>query len=214
MFRRAKPNGRYLGVGLATDEARPRVACTWAVSLFVVWCCALPGRVLAAVLPVGAEFQVNTYTTNAQRGPAVAADAAGDFVVAWRSDGQDGSSFGVFARRYDSAGVAQAGEFQVNTYTTNSQRFAAVAADPDGDFAVIWESNTQDGSGTGVFGRRYDSAGTAQGGEFQVNTFTIGNQTNPAVAADAAGAFVVVDVLREVSGRVVGSPQLLENAAV
>jgi hypothetical protein len=194
MFRRAKPDGRYLGsgVGLATDETRPRVARAWTVTLLVACRCALPGRVLAAVLPVGAEFQVNTYTTDAQRGPAVAADAAGAFVVAWRSYGQDGSSFGVFGRRYDSAGVAQAGEFQVNTYTTNTQRFPAVAADPDGDFAVVWESNTQDGSGTGVFGRRYDSAGTAQGGEFQVNTFTIGNQTNPAVAADAAGAFVVV----------------------
>jgi uncharacterized membrane protein len=33
----------------------------------------------------GAEFQVNTYTTDHQTSPAVAADAAGNFVVVWES---------------------------------------------------------------------------------------------------------------------------------
>ena len=38
----------------------------------------------------GGEFQVNTYTTGDQEGPALALDAAGDFVVTWVSGGHDG----------------------------------------------------------------------------------------------------------------------------
>jgi len=49
--------------------------------------------------PVGSEFQVNTYTTSFQRNPAVASDAAGNFVVVWdSSEGQDGSDSGVFGQ--------------------------------------------------------------------------------------------------------------------
>ena len=60
----------------------------------------------------------STPTPRAQPGsPAVAMDADGDFVVAWPSYGQDGSGYGVYAQRYNAAGVAQASEFRVNTYT-------------------------------------------------------------------------------------------------
>jgi len=58
---------------------------------------ALPG-------PVGSELQVNTYTTGDQRHPAVAGDAAGNFVVVWDSVA-DGDSLGVFGQRYDSSGL-------------------------------------------------------------------------------------------------------------
>jgi hypothetical protein len=54
----------------------------------------------------GTEFRVNTYATSEQRTPSVAMDADGDFVVAWQSLGQDGSSYGVFAQRYGLAAPA------------------------------------------------------------------------------------------------------------
>jgi hypothetical protein len=40
---------------------------------------------------IGAELQVNTYTTSHQWGPSVAADADGGFVVVWQSYGSAGS---------------------------------------------------------------------------------------------------------------------------
>ncbi len=40
---------------------------------------------------LSSEFQVNTYTTDAQGGAAVALAADGDFVVVWSSDGSGGS---------------------------------------------------------------------------------------------------------------------------
>ena len=54
--------------------------------------------------------------------PSVAVDADGDFVVAWTSAGQDGTAYGVFAARFNSAGAPQGAEFQVNTYTTSIQQ--------------------------------------------------------------------------------------------
>ncbi|MDH3913468.1 MAG: VCBS repeat-containing protein [Rhodospirillales bacterium] len=145
----------------------------------------------AAGATQGFAFQVNSFTTNHQSKPAVAMDANGDFVVAWRSTGQDGDSYGVFAQRFDVAGVAQGPEFQVNSYTAGKQMSAAVAMDAHGDFVVAWSSYGQDGDGTGVFARRYDAAGVAQGPEFQVNSFTTSSQGAPALAMDAKGDFAV-----------------------
>jgi hypothetical protein len=63
-------------------------------------------RFNAAGLPQGAEFQVNSYTTSYQFGPAAAADANGNVVVVWNSLGQDGSNWGVFGQRFGVAGQA------------------------------------------------------------------------------------------------------------
>ena len=103
-----------------------------------------------------AEFRVNTTTAGDQSSPSVAMDADGDFVVAWQSVPQDGSGYGVYARRYNAAGTAQGGEFRVNTTTAGSQTGPAVAADADGDFVVAWDSDGQDGSGYGVYAQRYN----------------------------------------------------------
>ena len=47
--------------------------------------------------PIAEEFQVNTFTTEQQMMPAAAMDENGDFLVAWMSNGQDGSEFGIYA---------------------------------------------------------------------------------------------------------------------
>jgi hypothetical protein len=137
------------------------------------------------------EFRVNSYTTGRQADPAIAADAAGNFIVTWTSEGQDGSGRGVYAQRYDAAGVPQGLEFRVNTYTPDSQTFPAVAMSPSGGFVVVWDSYWQDGSVRGVFGQRYDAAGTPVGAEFRVNGFTTSQQTQPRAAMDASANFVV-----------------------
>jgi hypothetical protein len=136
------------------------------------------------------EFKVNTYTTAFQFNPSVAMDADGNFVVTWYNNGQDGGGYGIYAQRYDKDSGAQGSEFRVNTYTTGTQAETSVAMDADGDFVVTWYSD-QDGSGFGIYAQRYDKDGGAQGSEFRVNTYTISNQTNPSVAMDADGDFVV-----------------------
>ena len=90
------------------------------------------------------------------------------------------------------AGAKVGGEFLVNTYTTSPQRMPAVGMAGSGAFVVVWTSNGQDGSGLGIYGQRFDAAGTKTGAEFRVNTFTTGGQYSPSVAMDSAGDFVVV----------------------
>jgi len=82
-------------------------------------------------------------------------------------------------------------EFQVNTHTSNEQKNAAIAMDEAGDFVVVWSSYLQDGSSNGIFGRLFDPNCGQLGEEFQVNATSSGNQTEPAVAMDAAAGFVV-----------------------
>jgi hypothetical protein len=142
--------------------------------------------------PLGPEFRVNTYTTNDQLIARVASDASGNFVVVWQSYAQDGPGFGIFGQRYASIGVPLGPEFPVNTYTTERQVYPSVASDASGNFVVVWGSFAQDGSGYGVFGQRYASAGTPLAGEFRVNTYTTNSQVYPSVASDASGNFVVV----------------------
>ena len=183
------------------DQAGPAVVADPSGNFMVVWRSftqdgsadgVFGQRYSSSGAPLGSEFRVNTYTTGEQVYPAVSSDTSGDFVVAWMDNGQDGSNYGVFGQRYDGAGAPIGPEFRINTYTTDHQMFPAVAADPAGDFVVVWRSFTQDGSASGVFGQRYSAAGGSLGPEFRVNTHTTNNQIFPTVASDTAGNFVVV----------------------
>ena len=140
---------------------------------------------------VGSEFQVNTWTTDNQSRPSVASLPSGGFVVVWHSNGQDGSSFGVYGQRFDSNGNKVGSEFQVNTWTTSDQLYPSVASLPSGGFVVAWHSKAQDGSGYGVYGQRFDSNGDKVGSEFQVNTWTTGSQEKPSITSVSNGGFVV-----------------------
>ena len=109
------------------------------------------------------EFQVNTYTTTNQLHPTVAMDGDGDFVVVWESYGSSGSDTSVWSiqgQRYNTSGIAQGSEFQVNTYTTSDQRRPAVAMDADGDFVVVWQSygsSGNDTSNSSIQGQRFSA---------------------------------------------------------
>lgn len=139
---------------------------------------------------LGAEFRVNDYLPDAQRVPSVAMDRAGNFLVAWQSYGQDGSDWGVYAKRYSASGAALAGEVRVNVATAGRQVNPTTAPLPGGGFAVAWEHNLLDGTLGDVHLRRYDGATWS---DVQVaNTFTAGSQWAPSVAADDLGNTTVV----------------------
>jgi hypothetical protein len=143
----------------------------------------------------GHEFRVNTYTTAEQSDPQVAMDAAGDFAITWASENQDGQFTGVYAQRYAADGTPQGGEFRVNTTTAYHQQAPTIAMDATGDFTIAWSSvshlNTYPFYESDVYLQRYTKAGVPQGGETLVNTTTIADETNPALAMNAAGDFVV-----------------------
>ncbi|HVN39526.1 MAG TPA: hypothetical protein VMW19_15290 [Myxococcota bacterium] len=148
----ARPLGRIVW----SSAARTGAAAVW------VGLCLLGAPDAAcAVTPLGSEFQIDTYTTLNQRRSSVASDTNGNFVVvrdSYRSNGSDHSNESIQAQRYGSSGVAQGGQFQVNSYTTGVQYLASVASDSNGGFVVAWQSYgsaDSDTSGFSVQGQRY-----------------------------------------------------------
>jgi len=191
------------------NQALPSVAVEANGDFVVVWdSYASPGtdadrsiqgqRYASSGTPIGSEFQVNSYTTNTQYYPSVATALNGDFVVVWASYGSSGtdtSGASIQAQRYASNGTLSGSQFQVNTYTPDNQKRPFVAAAANGDFVVVWQSNGSAGTDSNfesIQGQRYASSGTKIDGEFQVNTYTPGAQERPSVAAAANGDFVVV----------------------
>lgn len=183
-----------------SDQGSPTVAMDAAGDFVVTWQSfgqdgssnsILARRYNSSGIALAGEFQVNTFTTSAQKSPVIAMNATGAFVIAWQSSGQDGDGYGVYAQRFSAAGSPLAAEFKVNTSTTNAQSAPTVAIDNTGDFVIAWQSSLQDLSGDGVFAQRYSAAGAPQGSEFQVNSFTTSNQQFPSVAMDPAGNFVI-----------------------
>lgn len=182
------------------NQENPSIACDANGNFVVVWeswgQSQYPNiygqRFNAAGVPQGGEFRISESMTGGHKTPVVAMDADGDFVVAWSSVRGQTPSYEIVARRYNAAGVAQGGEFQVNTYITDTQDSPSVAMDEDGDFVVVWVSNGQTGGGTlDVYGQRYNALGVPQGGEFHVNASTVGFFPTPEVAMNAGGRFVV-----------------------
>jgi hypothetical protein len=147
-------------------------------------------RYSPAGVPQGGEFHVSTETFSRQRHPVLEMDNAGNFVVAWSSNRQDGSSTGVFSQRYNASGAPLGGEYRVNITIANAQMYPSLSMDDAGNYVVTWTSDLQDGSASGVFSRQYNAAGVPTTGEVQVNTFTTGQQMYPTVAMDSRGDFL------------------------
>lgn len=138
------------------------------------------------------QFQVSTSTSGSYyySVPAVAADAAGRFTVVWDVDAYE-SGDTIVGRRYDRAAVSAGPVFEVSTYPGGARQLPRIGSNRAGAFVVVWEG---DGLGdyAGVFGRRYDADGVAQGDEFRVNGYAPGAQEKPDVAVGPAGDFIVV----------------------
>jgi len=174
---------------VAMDGAGNYVAC-WDGSDgdFDVFC----RRFSTAGAALAGEVQVNTTADGEEQLPSVARDQSGDYIVSWQaSNDLDGDGIGVFMQRFSSAGAAQGSETQVNSNTDGHQSEPDVSADDDGDFVIVWTAEQVDGSGTAIAGQRYNSGGVAQGGEFTVNTTTLGGQQRPSVALADDGDFWV-----------------------
>jgi hypothetical protein len=170
--------------------------------------------------PLGGTVRVNQNTALNQRTPSVTRLSDGRFVVAWISErelvvgGFVTHEVDVYARFYSASGVAESGEFKVNT---DSKLCAnpSLAAGDDGGFLAAWSrkdmlslSNSWD-----VAIRRVSGTGSL-GTESILNTYLYGDQFAPSVAALGGDYMVVWTSLRQdgsfegVFGRFVGTTGL------
>lgn len=92
------------------------------------------------------------------------------FWCVWRSLVQDGSGWGIFARRYATDGTPQGDQFQVNTHTDGNQLYPNAIQLADGSLVIAWNSDDSAGNHTGIWARKFSVLGEPQGAEFQLNT--------------------------------------------
>src|SRR5262247_3662038 len=135
----------------------------------VAVCSVLMTGTAAAQVPLGAEFQVNTYTTGAQVLSSAASAADGSAIVVWQDRLR-----AIVARAYDPAGAPRGGELAVSLPGPVPSR-PFVAARPSG-FVTVWTDYGSEGNFSGILGRLQDPLGNALGTPFLVNTYTTGVQ--------------------------------------
>ncbi|NMM43240.1 tandem-95 repeat protein [Rhodospirillaceae bacterium KN72] len=140
---------------------------------------------------MGEEFNPYTSAAGFQAYPAIGTFADGGYVVVWSAMDQDGSGSAVVTQRFASDGTKVGGETIVNTYTAGDQINTDIAAHADGTYTVVWSSANQDGSGWSAQAQRFNADGTPDGGEFQLNTVTVGDQVHPTVTALPNGGEVI-----------------------
>ncbi|WP_040308651.1 cadherin-like domain-containing protein, partial [Asticcacaulis biprosthecium] len=142
----------------------------------------------------GSEFQVNTTGTNQQYQPTITGLSGGGYVIAWASNVQDGSAYGVYFKQYDAAGTVVLAETRANTHAGSDQHQPVVTAFSDGSYMISWASasiNTGDGSSFGIAAQKFNANGTTSGSEFLINVYTTLDQQSPAITALADNSFVV-----------------------
>jgi len=139
-------------------------------------------------------FKINTSRISSVTRPSIAMDTVGNFVVAWDGDPDLAGMDDIHARLYDADGTPMGEQFLVNTTTTCAQQYPRAAMNDDGEFVIIWDCriDPDDENQRDIFGQRFGSYGEFIGDEFQINTFELSDQRNPAVAISEAGGFVAV----------------------
>lgn len=146
---------------------------------------------------VGAEFLVNTTTTNFQIQPTIAGLGNGGFVVGWTdssSQGGDTSGQGIKAQIFDTAGATIGTEFQVNTTTTDTQERPTITGLSNGTFVASWVDDSGEGgdaSNSSIKAQIFTASGDKIGTEFLVNTSTTNFQVQPTITGLSSGNFVI-----------------------
>lgn len=119
-------------------------------------------RVLARVFGAngvgGTEFQVGSHVNRWQDSRVIGLPN-GDFVVTWQAVGEGADAisqaWSVFEQRFSPAGLPRFAPFMVNTWNTNDQDVASLAAFNNSGYVIAWKSFAQDTSRDGVFARAF-----------------------------------------------------------
>jgi Ca2+-binding RTX toxin-like protein len=141
--------------------------------------------------PIGGEFLVNTDIAGLQLQPTVTGLAGGGFAIAWM-DQVAGSTFDVRAQIYDADGNPVGGELLVNTNASGGFAEPSIAGLAGGGFVVTWAAAANGDSDIyGVQAQIFASDGTPVGGEFLVNSYIPGEQSQPVATGLPNGSFVI-----------------------
>ncbi len=127
--------------------------------------------------------------------PLPVARADGSFSIVWQTYvfccSRPGTP-GLFARRFTADGEPEGTLATLRGGPPTLTGPAAAAVLPSGDVLLLWLDWGAEDIDGGVFGQLYDASWSLRGSRFRLNTYTDRDQTDPAVAVDAAGNVVAV----------------------
>ena len=110
-------------------------------------------------------------------------------LVTWSEVTESGSN-DIFGQIISAQGDVQGSIFQLNVTSKGDQLHTSVAALSDGGFAIVWQSQDQDGDGYGIISRQF-SSNFSGSTEIIVNDSNVGDQTNPTVLGLDSGGYIV-----------------------
>ncbi len=137
-------------------------------------------RFLSDGTPVGSNFKIEESTfSDWQFGASVAADASGNFTVAWQDYRNENAD--IFCRRFSNEGIPLGLSLQVNDDTGISyQTRPSVAAKVNGDFIISW-ADMRNGD-YDVFAQQFLSNGEPLCNNFRIPDANEFEQSFPSVA--------------------------------
>ena len=91
--------------------------------------------------PFGDDFQVNSFTANAQLHSQVVGLDDGGFAILWHSYGADGFNYTISGQRYDADGDPVDGEFVVPESSFSQEVHPSIALRDDGALIAVWEAD-------------------------------------------------------------------------
>jgi hypothetical protein len=112
--------------------------------------------------PLSGEIQVNQFDEGIQDLPEISVDGDYGLIVVWQSFPPEFEQQGVYGRRLHLDGRFLGDEFRISQEIEAYQDFPVVQGLPDGGFMVAWETSGQDGSGFGIYARRFFGPGPAR----------------------------------------------------
>jgi hypothetical protein len=144
---------------------------------------------------IQSRIRMSSSASGNQRFPRVATSPDFNTIGVWEEERLDGNDWGVYYRRFTSAGANLSASTLVNTTTAGPQHFPDVAVDDDENFVIVWQGLNGDGN-YDIYAQRYTLPSTTHpgqtaGSEMTINTTTSGNQIHPRVAMDLDGNFMV-----------------------
>lgn len=146
--------------------------------------------------PDGSEFLVSPATIDYKGRPVIIPLGEGNFRISWQvsSDGSPSGALSVVYQDFEAGGISVG---PVRTYPgiSGTGILKNTVLLTDGSLIAVWQADTNGGDGsTGfeIFGQRFKSDGSADGGFFQISNSESANQVHPIVAALEGGGFIVV----------------------
>jgi len=141
----------------------------------------------ASFHPQGDAVRVNSTLGGDQRRPTIAANAAGQYLVAWQGQFRSPRQYRVYGQVMGEAGNLIGGELALSSGSSRYEVTPSAAAGPRGDFVVVWLAFND--LPVGIFANQVDALGRA-GSEVQINELSINFNTRSSLATDGAGHFL------------------------